>query len=63
MLKLSCFDLFMRWLISICFYDKIVKICILLYWIEGDGIRDFSKFLEGDIIDVLGLFGKGFDID
>lgn len=63
MLKPSRPDLLMRRPISICSYDKTAKTCILLYRVEGDGTRDFSKLSEGDTIDVLGPLGKGFDID
>ena len=48
--------------ISISSIDKVKKQCHLIYRIEGSGTAIFSTLKTGDVLDVMGPQGNGFDL-
>ena len=48
--------------ISISSIDKVKNQCHLIYRIEGSGTAIFSSLKTGDVLDVMGPQGNGFDL-
>ncbi len=48
--------------ISISSIDKVKNQCHLIYRIEGSGTAIFSTLKTGDVLDVMGPQGNGFDL-
>lgn len=55
-------DLLLRRPISINDIDSEAGTCRIIYRVEGDGTRAFSEMEEGDLLDVMGPLGNGFQI-
>ncbi|MGM0124252.1 dihydroorotate dehydrogenase B (NAD(+)), electron transfer subunit [Enterococcus sp. AZ194] len=55
-------DLLLRRPISINQINSEKKTCTIIYRVEGDGTKEFSLCQPGDLLDVLGPLGNGFDI-
>ena len=56
-------DLLLRRPISINQIDKTMKTCTIIYRVEGEGTRSFSKLKKGQSLDVMGPLGNGFPVD
>lgn len=61
-IKVPRADLLLRRPISINAIDQDTQTCQIIYRIEGDGTRVFSKLAPGMKVDVLGPLGNGFDL-
>lgn len=48
--------------ISICEADKNIESIRIVYRVAGDGTKEFSTYVAGDEIDVLGPLGNGYDL-
>lgn len=59
-LKMKDPSLILRRPISIAAIDDFT--CTLLYRVVGSGTQDMSSYRAGDVVDVLGPLGNGFDI-
>lgn len=55
-------DLLLRRPISINFIDQEAGICRIIYRVEGDGTKVFSEMAAGDMLDVMGPLGNGYDL-
>lgn len=49
--------------ISICEVDKEQGLVTIVYAVVGEGTKLFSGLKAGDLVDVLGPFGKGFPVN
>ena len=49
--------------ISLCEIDREKDALRIVYRIEGDGTREFSRLRAGDTIDILGPLGNGFPLE
>lgn len=56
-------DLLLRRPISLNAIDKEESTCRIIYRVEGEGTRVFSKMQKGDLLDVMGPLGNGYNID
>ncbi|KAF1296065.1 dihydroorotate dehydrogenase electron transfer subunit [Enterococcus sp. JM4C] len=55
-------DLLLRRPISINQIDAENKTCTIIYRVEGEGTKEFSVLQAGDLLDVMGPLGNGFDL-
>lgn len=55
-------DLLLRRPISINQYDQKAGTCTIIYRVEGEGTKVFSELSAGDLLDVMGPLGHGFEI-
>lgn len=55
-------DKVLRRPISISEYDQAHKRCVIIYRVEGPGLDVVSKMMPGQMIDVMGPLGNGFDV-
>ncbi len=62
-IKVPRADLLLRRPISINQINKEAQTCTIIYRTEGDGTKAFSELKAGDLLDVMGPLGNGFDVD
>ncbi len=55
-------DLLLRRPISLNRIHRELGTCRIIYRVEGDGTRIFSEMTAGDVLDVMGPLGRGFDL-
>lgn len=55
-------DLLLRRPISINHIDAEKQTCRIIYRVEGEGTKEFSQLQSGDLLDVMGPLGNGFDL-
>lgn len=55
-------DLLLRRPISLNRIHRELGTCRIIYRVEGDGTQIFSEMTAGDVLDVMGPLGRGFDL-
>ena len=61
-LKVPRADLLLRRPISLAKIAPEKSECTLIFRVEGDGTREFSRLQSGDLVDVMGPLGNGFPL-